>query len=195
MGEKRPSTQTSSLRGLWSLYHWSQILNKHLKGSTLHRCLWFSTSSMAWIYLICAFLIHPLIFFIFDVCNFLGISNYETVCNIFKSQAKSWLLNFIVHLVKEWSLQKGDAVERELINLKNKEKNMNNTSLPSQPFEVSLNNSVMWKTTIGSLEWKFLLPILFLLYIVLLLPIIVNKIFKKLYIVNNLFDSKKFFCN
>ena len=38
---------------------------------------------------------------------------------------------------------------------------------------------------IGSLESKFLLPILFLLYIVLLLPVTVDKLPKKLHIVNN----------
>ena len=45
-------------------------------------------------------------------------------------------------------------------------------------FEVSLNSSdwielieLIWKTMMGSLEWKFVLPILFLLYIVLLLPV------------------------
>ena len=38
---------------------------------------------------------------------------------------------------------------------------------------------------IGSLEWNFLLPILFLLYIVLFSPVTVNKLFRKLHIVNN----------
>ena len=33
---------------------------------------------------------------------------------------------------------------------------------------------LIWKTMIGSLELKFLLPILFLLYVVLLLPVTVN---------------------
>ena len=37
----------------------------------------------------------------------------------------------------------------------------------------------------GSVERNFLLPILFLLYIVLLLPATVNKLFTKLRIVNN----------
>ena len=41
---------------------------------------------------------------------------------------------------------------------------------------------------IGSLERLFLLPILFLLYIVLLLPVTVNEVFKKLHIVNNNID-------
>ena len=43
--------------------------------------------------------------------------------------------------------------------------------------EVSINSSdsiklieLIWKTMISSLEWTFLLPVLFLLYIVLLLP-------------------------
>ena len=39
---------------------------------------------------------------------------------------------------------------------------------------------------IGSLEWKFLLSILFLLYIVLLLPVIVKKLLQKLHIGNKL---------
>ena len=62
-------------------------------------------------------------------------------------------------------------------------------------FEVSLNSShsiqlieLIWKTMIGSLEWTFLLPILFLLYIVSLLPVTVNKLFKKLHILNNYID-------
>ena len=37
---------------------------------------------------------------------------------------------------------------------------------------------------IGSVERNFLLPILFVLYIVLLLPVTVNKLFTKLRIVN-----------
>ena len=37
----------------------------------------------------------------------------------------------------------------------------------------------------GSVERNFLLPILFVLYIVLLLPVTVNKLFTKLRIVNN----------
>ena len=74
-------------------------------------------------------------------------------------------------------------------------------------FVVSLNfyDSIMlikliWKTMIGSLEWKFQLPILFLLYIVLLLPVTVDKLFKKLHIVDNYIDVYllfivKFVCN
>ena len=41
---------------------------------------------------------------------------------------------------------------------------------------------------IGVLEWKFLLPILFLLYTVLSLPVTVNQLFKKLHIVNDYID-------
>ena len=41
---------------------------------------------------------------------------------------------------------------------------------------------------ICSLEWAFLLPILFLLYIVLILQVTVNQLFKKLHIVNNHID-------
>ena len=41
---------------------------------------------------------------------------------------------------------------------------------------------------IGSLEWTILLPILFLLYIVLLLQVIANKLFQKLHTVNNYID-------
>ena len=59
--------------------------------------------------------------------------------------------------------------------------------------EVSPNSSesidiieLIWKTMIGSLEWKLLLLILFLLYIALLLPITVNKLLKKLHIVNTI---------
>ena len=59
--------------------------------------------------------------------------------------------------------------------------------------EVSLNSTdsiklivLILKTMIGSLELNFLLPILFLLYIVLLLPVTVNNLLKKLYIVNKL---------
>ena len=50
-----------------------------------------------------------------------------------------------------------------------------------QPFKVSLNSfdsikliESIWKTMIGILERAFLLPILFLLYIVLLLLVTVN---------------------
>ena len=39
---------------------------------------------------------------------------------------------------------------------------------------------------IGSLQWNFPLPILFLLYIVLLLSVTVNELLKKLHIVNKL---------
>ena len=53
------------------------------------------------------------------------------------------------------------------------------------PFEVSLYSSdsiklieLIWKTMIGSLNRAFLLPILFLLYIVLLLLVTVNKFIK-----------------
>ena len=47
--------------------------------------------------------------------------------------------------------------------------------------EVSLIKLIelIWKTVIGSLELNFLLPILFLLYIVLFLPVTVNKLLKK----------------
>ena len=38
------------------------------------------------------------------------------------------------------------------------------------------------------MEWIFLLSILFLLYIVLLLPVTLNKLFTKLHIVNNYID-------
>ena len=74
--------------------------------------------------------------------------------------------------------------------------------------EFSLNTSdsiklikLIWKTIIVSLEWDFLLPILFLLYIVVLLPVTVNNLLKKLYIVNKLhwclfaMYRKKFVCN
>ena len=39
---------------------------------------------------------------------------------------------------------------------------------------------------IGSFEWNFLLPILFLLHIVLLLPVTLKNLLKKLHIVNKL---------
>ena len=42
-----------------------------------------------------------------------------------------------------------------------------------------------WKTKFGSLEWTFLLPNFILLYIVLLLPVTVNKLCNNLHIVNN----------
>ena len=58
-------------------------------------------------------------------------------------------------------------------------------------FEVSLNSSdsielieLIWKTMMGSVERNFLLPILFVLYIVLILPVTVNKLLTKLRIVN-----------
>ena len=59
------------------------------------------------------------------------------------------------------------------------------TSYTASIFEVSQNSSdsiklieLILKTTIDSLEWAFLLPILFLLYIVLLLLVTANKFIK-----------------